>query len=122
YNTMTFSVVQRRGLIATLRTLGVTRAQVFRTISGEALWLGVTGTALGLVLGTYLARGLLVLISQTMNDLYFVVSVREVHLDWGLLLRASLLGIGATFLGAAAPAWEATRERPRLAQASSVQE
>ena len=122
YNTMTFSVVQRRGLIATLRTLGVTRAEIFRTISAEALWLGAIGTALGLVLGTLLARGLLVLISQTMNDLYFVVSVREVHLDWGIVLQACALGIGATFLGAAAPAFEATRERPRLALASSFQE
>ena len=122
YNTMTFSVVQRRGLIATMRTLGVTRAQVFRTIAGEALWLGVIGTALGIVLGTYLARGLVVQISQSINDLYFVVAVREMHLDWSIVLRASLLGVGATLLGAAAPAFEATRERPRLALAHSVSE
>ena len=38
YNTMTFSVVQRRELFATLRTLGVTRAEVFRAITAEALW------------------------------------------------------------------------------------
>ena len=119
YNTMTFSVVQRRELFATLRTLGVTRVEVFRAIGAEALWLGVVGTALGLMLGTQLARALLVLITQTMNDLYFVVAVREVHLDWGSLLRATALGVGATLIGALLPALEATRERPRLAQAAS---
>ncbi|HUR29426.1 MAG TPA: FtsX-like permease family protein [Planctomycetota bacterium] len=122
YNTMTFSVVQRRGLIATLRTLGVTRTEIFRTIAGEALWLGVLGTALGLALGAVLARGLLVLVSRTMNDLYFVVSVQEVHVDGSLLLRAAVLGVGATFFGAFGPAYEATRERPRLALAASFQE
>jgi len=119
YNTMTFSVLQRRELFATLRTLGVTRAEVFRAITAEALWLGVVGTALGLMLGTQLARALLVLITRTMNDLYFVVAVREVHLDAGSLLRAAALGVGATLLGALLPAIEATRERPRLALAVS---
>jgi putative ABC transport system permease protein len=119
YNTMTFSVVSRRGLIATLRTLGVTRAQIFRTVAGEALWLGILGTVLGLVLGAQLARGLLVLVSQTMNDLYFVVSVRAVHLDGGILAQAALLGVGATFLGALFPAIEATRAQPRIALTSS---
>jgi putative ABC transport system permease protein len=36
YNTMTFSVVQRRELIATLRTLGATRGEVFRAIGSSS--------------------------------------------------------------------------------------
>ncbi len=119
YNTMTFSVLQRRPLIATLRTLGVTRAQIFRTIAGEALWLGVIGTCLGIWLGTELAQRLIVLISQTMNDLYFVTSVREVRVDWGIVAQAAAMGVGATLLGALPPAIEATRERPRLALSGS---
>jgi len=35
YNTITFSVVQRRTLIGTLRALGVTRRQVFGLVLGE---------------------------------------------------------------------------------------
>ncbi len=119
YNTMTFSVLQRRPLIATLRTLGVTRTQIFCTIAGEALWLGVIGTCLGIWLGTELAQRLIVLISQTMNDLYFVTSVREVRVDWSIVAQAAALGVGATLLGALPPAIEATRERPRLALAGS---
>src|SRR5690606_18657164 len=37
YNTMTFSVVQRRPLFGTLRALGVTRGEVFGLVVGEAL-------------------------------------------------------------------------------------
>ncbi|MBK8181190.1 MAG: FtsX-like permease family protein [Planctomycetes bacterium] len=122
YNTMTFSVVQRRPLIAGLRTLGVTRGEIFRVVAGEALWLGVLGTALGLVLGTQLAGVLLGLVTRTMNDLYFVVTVRELHVDWALLGRGAALGIGATLAGAVAPALEATRERPRLALNASTLE
>ena len=51
YNTMTFSVVQRRPLIGTLRALGVTRAEVFALVMGEALAIGALGTAAGLLLG-----------------------------------------------------------------------
>lgn len=122
YNTMTFSVVRRRSLIATLRTLGVTRARIFRVIAAEALWLGVIGTALGVWLGTVIARVLLGLVSQTMNDLYFASTVREVHLDGEILLRSVALGIGATVIGALAPALEATGERPRLGLAVSTLE
>ena len=51
YNTMTFSVVQRRTLIGMLRALGVTRGEVFTLVLVEALAIGVAGTAAGLLLG-----------------------------------------------------------------------
>ena len=54
YNTVTFSVVQRRGVIGILRSLGTTRAQVFVVILSEALILGAIGTLLGLGAGHYL--------------------------------------------------------------------
>ena len=40
YNTVTFSVVQRRQVIGIMRSLGTTRGQVFAFILGEALILG----------------------------------------------------------------------------------
>jgi len=57
YNTVTFSVVQRRPLIGTLRALGATRRQIFLLILGEALLLGLVGTILGLGLGIIFGRG-----------------------------------------------------------------
>jgi putative ABC transport system permease protein len=113
YNTMTFSVVQRRTLIGTLRALGVTRGQIFSLVLGEAAVVGVLGTALGLGAGVLLGRGLVRLVTQTINDLYFVLTVRELSLPAVTLLEGAALGLGATLLAAAAPAWEATQAPPR---------
>jgi putative ABC transport system permease protein len=114
YQTMTFSVVQRRPLIGSLRALGVTRAEVFALVMSEALVIGVVGTLAGLALGVALAHGLLRLVTRTINDLYFVLSVREVVLDPLTLGKGVLLGIGATALAALAPALEATGAPPRV--------
>ncbi|HEX3525508.1 MAG TPA: FtsX-like permease family protein [Thermoanaerobaculia bacterium] len=122
YNTMTFSVVQRRTLIGTLRALGVTRGQIFSLVLGEAAVVGVLGTALGLGAGVLLGRGLVRLVTQTINDLYFVLTVRELSVPTLTLLEGAALGIGATLLAAAAPAWEATQAPPRAVLTRSILE
>lgn len=108
YNTMTFSVVQRRGLIGRLRALGVTRRQIFGLVLGEAALLGAVGTGLGLLLGIVLASGLVQLLAQTINDLYFVVEVSELTITPWLLTKGALLGLGTTIAAAIPPAREAT--------------
>jgi putative ABC transport system permease protein len=108
YNTMTFSVVQRRAMVGRLRALGVTRREVFALLLGEAVLIGLTGTVLGLLLGIVLGRGLVQLVTQTINDLYFVVTVRDLRLNPLTLLKGLLLGLGATVVAALAPAREAT--------------
>lgn len=115
YNTMTFSVVQRRVHIGTLRALGVTRREVFALIVAEALIIGVIGTTFGVGLGILLADGLTQLVTRTINDLYFVVAVGELAIAPASLVKGIALGLGATVGAALVPAWEATR-----APASSV--
>jgi putative ABC transport system permease protein len=114
YQTMSFSVVQRRPLIGALRALGVTRAEIFALVMSEAAVIGAVGTAAGLALGWALARGLLGLVTRTINDLYFVLSVRDVALDPLTLAKGVLLGVGATLAAALAPAFEATGAPPRV--------
>jgi len=114
YQTMTFSVVQRRPLIGALRALGVTRAEIFALVMTEAALIGAVGTAAGLALGLGLARGLLGLVTRTINDLYFVLAVRDVVLDPLALAKGVLLGVGATLAAALAPALEATSAPPRV--------
>ena len=80
----------------------------------EALVIGVVGTVLGVGLGFGMAQGLLRLVTRTINDLYFVLSVREVILDPMTLAKSVLLGIGATALAALPPALEATAAPPRV--------
>ncbi|MEZ4737242.1 MAG: ABC transporter permease [Caldilineaceae bacterium] len=57
YNTVTFSVVQRRPVLGTLRSLGMTRREIYLLILVEAGILGLLGTLLGLGLGVMLGRG-----------------------------------------------------------------
>jgi putative ABC transport system permease protein len=119
YNTMTFSVVQRRGLFGTLRCLGVTRQEIFALVLSEALLVGLVGAVLGMGLGILLGRGAVGAVTQTINDLYFVVTVQEVHIAVSSLVKGALLGIVATVLVAAPPAWEAATVPPRLALSRS---
>jgi putative ABC transport system permease protein len=113
YNTITFSVVQRRTLLGTLRALGVTRREVFALVLGEALLVGAVGTAAGLAGGVVLGQGLVRLVTRTINDLYFVLEVRGLALPPWTLTKGAALGLAATLLAALAPAREATAAPPR---------
>ncbi|HEX8824605.1 MAG TPA: ABC transporter permease, partial [Archangium sp.] len=122
YNTMTFSVVQRREQLGRLRAVGITRGELFALVLGEAAVLGVVGTVAGLLLGVLLGRGLVELVTRTLNDLYLVVSVRELALEPLTLAKGLLLGLGATLVAALLPAWEAARSAPAVTLRRSVLE
>lgn len=112
FNTMRFSVVQRRSTLAVLRALGVTRREVFALVLAEAAVLGAIGAALGLALGVVLGRGAVALVTQTINDLYFSVTVRDVPLPVATLARGAFLGVAAAVAAALLPAVEATSVPP----------
>lgn len=112
YNTVTFSVVQRRPVIGILRSLGTTRRQVFFLILSETIILGVVGTLLGLLAGVLLGQGTVRLVSQTINDLYFRVNVENVAIPGISLVKGAAIGIGASLLAALIPSYEATHTPP----------
>jgi len=112
YNTVTFSVIQRRPLIGVLRALGATRDQIFALILGEALLLGVIGTVLGLAVGVIFGRASVGLVSQTISDLYFTVNVQGVTVAPFTLFKGALIGLVASLIAALIPSWEATRTPP----------
>ncbi len=112
YNTVTFSVVQRRPLIGTLRALGATRRQIFLLILGEAFLLGLVGTIFGLGLGIIFGRGAVGLVSQTISDLYFTVNVQGVAVAPLTLLKGAFIGLLASVGAALLPAIDATRTPP----------
>ncbi len=119
YNTMTFSVIQRRRLFGTLRCLGITRREIFRLVSSEALIIGIIGSFFGIILGVALGQAAVRLVTQTINDLFFVLTVRGVQIPPESILKGGLLGIGATMLSAIPPAWEAAAVSPRAALSRS---
>ncbi len=112
YNAMTFSVVQRRSLLGMLRALGVSRQELFLGVLGEALLLGLVGAMVGSLLGIGLGSGLVYLVTRTINDLYYVLSVRELFIDPWSLARALSLGVLATVAAAWLPAREAANAPP----------
>lgn len=122
YNSVTFSLVRRRPLIALLRAQGVTTREVFALVMAEALVLGAIATVLGLAVGAALGSQLVGFVARTVNDLYFTVAVTSVDLPTLTLLKGAALGIGATLLAAALPAREASFAAPRRAMARSTLE
>jgi putative ABC transport system permease protein len=122
YNTITFSVVQRRPMIGTLRCLGVTQPEIFRMILVETALLAAIGGAFGLGLGIVLGQGAVALVTQTINDLYYVVNVRDIAVPPMTLLKGFALGVGASLLAALAPAYEATSIPPITALKRTVVE
>lgn len=119
YNTMTFSVVQRRQSFGTLRALGVSSREIFVLVLGEALLVGIVGSALGLLLGVLMGRASVALVSQTINDVFYTLTVREVSLPAQSLVKGAVLGIAATLIAALVPAWEAAKSPPRRTMSRS---
>lgn len=123
YNTVTFSVVQRRRVIGALRSLGMTRREVYAMILLEAVLLGLIGTLAGLGLGVLLGRGAVQLVTRTINDLFFVVTVRDIEIPAFTLIKGTVIGVAAAVLAAAIPAYEATSVPPAGAlQRSTIEE
>jgi putative ABC transport system permease protein len=115
YNAMTFSVIQRRAIFGTLRSIGYTPEQVFGMVLGEAAVVGALGAGLGLGLGILLGQEAVHMVTQTINDLYFVLNVRGIQVPVASLLKGGLAGFFASVFAAAPPAREAASVPPRLA-------
>lgn len=119
YNTMTFSVLQRRQSFAIARMLGVTAGQLFRNLFIEACILGLIGSALGVLLGVFLGQGLLVLVTQTISDLYVTVSPTDLLITPAIAAKAVGITLAAVLLATLAPALEAARVAPVQVQRHS---
>ena len=122
YGAVSFAVLQRRATIAVLRALGATRGEVLAVVLSEAAVLGVVGALCGVLLGLAIGRGLVGLVSQTINDLYFVVTVREVTVPVSGIVTALCAGLATALAAALLPALEVAASAPQLGLARSVLE
>jgi len=122
FNSVNFSVLQRRALIGVLRALGLTRRELLAMILVEAAVLGIVAATFGLILGVLLGEQLVDLVARSINDLYFRVNVTSVSVDTVSIIKGLLAGVGAALLAAAVPAIEATSYPPRLALTRSTLE
>lgn len=122
FNSIGFSVLQRRGLIGILRALGMTRRQLVSRILVEAGLIGLFASVAGVLFGILLGKQLLALVVRSINDLYFRVAVQEVSIDSWTVSKGLAAGLGVALLAAALPAFEATSYRPSLAMTRSALE
>ena len=109
FNAMSFSIVQRRNLLGSLRALGVTQQEINHMIMAEALMLGVVGSVLGCVLGIWLGQGLTTIVAATISELYYQVSADAMQISVYSLLKAVMLGLAGTLVATWLPARQAAR-------------
>jgi putative ABC transport system permease protein len=117
FNTFSITVAQRTREFGLLRTIGATRAQVLRSVIGEALLVGLLASVLGLLFGFLIARGLNALfdaLGATLPSAGLVVEVRTV-------IVALLVGTIVTLLAGLTPAIRATRVPPVAALREGAQ-
>ncbi|MGE5497112.1 MAG: FtsX-like permease family protein [Syntrophothermus sp.] len=122
YNTMTFSIVQRKRYIGLIRLLGAQRNEVLKLFLTEALVQGLIGTVAGILLGVLLGTALVNIVTRTINDLYFAVTVREINISWMSLLKGFATGLAATVISALKPAIESASVSPGIVMIRSEQE
>jgi putative ABC transport system permease protein len=108
FNAFSITVAQRRREFAMLRALGASRRQVLRSVIAEALTLGVLASAVGIVAGLAVAKGINALFKAVGAD----IPTAGISLAPRTILIAVLVGVGVTLVSALAPALRATRVPP----------
>jgi len=115
FTTLALSVLKRRRELALLRVLGVTRAGVARLVLAEAAILGITGAALGIAAGHFLALAVLERFGPDLGAGYFSGVAAGLDADPAAYVLFFALGLSAALLGALGPALETARTAPALA-------
>ena len=122
YNTISVSVVRRRGEIGILRAVGAARATILALFLAEAALFGLVGAAIGVALGRVLAAGTVNLIAGTVNALYTTSRPAAIALTgaeaWSGILTGALVALASAF----APALEAMRVAPTEAMSRGARE
>ncbi len=112
YNTMTFLVMRRRPTIEILRALGFSRSGITVCLTLEAAAIGLAASIIGILIGSQLAKLLLVLVERSINNLYFPIEADITILTPTVIFLAVCLGIGSTILAALPALHEAQNLMP----------
>lgn len=108
YNAFAMTVVERTREFGMLRTVGMTRRQVLSMVLLEALAMGVLGSALGLLLGIFGARGLAGLVGSLIG----APLSTDLDVPAGAVILSLAVGLIVTLLGALMPSLQASRVSP----------
>ena len=106
FNSMKVSVSEQCTQLGILRALGWRRWEIQKLIIAQALLIGLVGSSLGLLLGTYLAQGLLSTVGDTMREI-FKISIPRIRLTAHDYTLIWLAGVLSCLISAWLPAWKA---------------
>ena len=115
FSILSLSVAQRLPQLALLGVLGLTARQRLTLVLTESALLGVTGSVLGLALGTALAALALRLLAGDMGGGYFPGVTPTLHFSVAAAVVYGLLGVVAALAGGWLPARAAQRIAPAQA-------
>jgi putative ABC transport system permease protein len=108
YNTFSILVAQRTRESALLRALGASRGQVLRSITVEAVAVGVVASALGIAAGVGLAAGLFAWMDAAGMDM----PVSHLVVGTSSVIVAGIVGVVVTLVASLVPAVRASRTAP----------
>jgi putative ABC transport system permease protein len=108
FNTFSITVAQRLREFAMLRTLGASRRQVLKSVTAEALVIGVMSSLIGLGCGYLVAAG----IGALFDAVGFGLPTNSPTLAVRTVVLALVVGIGVTLLASLGPARRAMKIPP----------
>ncbi len=111
YNTFSVIVAQRSRESALLRAIGASRAQILRSITFEGLLIGIIASVVGVVLGGFVAAGLL----AGLGAVGLALPNNGLVVETSTIVWSLIVGIVVTVVASIAPAIRASRVPPLAA-------
>ncbi len=119
-STLIMIVMEKRRDIGILRTIGTSSGAVLRLFMLEGLYIGLSGTAAGVILGTLLAYNLnpvaavvawFLGVDLFNSEIYYFDRI-PVAVMWTDIMWITISAVALTFLSTVYPAWSAARVDP----------
>jgi len=107
FNALSMTILERTRELGMLRALGSTRGMIARSVIVEAALLGLLGSALGVIFGYGMARGLVFLFGQA-----FLFKITKLTISPFAIVSALVVGVLITVIAALYPALRAGRVSP----------
>ncbi|WP_188151253.1 lipoprotein-releasing ABC transporter permease subunit [Teredinibacter waterburyi] len=119
-STLVMVVVDKQGDIAILRTLGASTRSIMAIFMVQGTFIGLVGTAIGLVAGCILATGIADVVGwlerflgvQFLKSDVYPLTYLPSEIQLGDILQVGLTALGLSFLATLYPAWRASRVQP----------
>ena len=119
-STLVVAVKDKQSDIAILRTLGARPGSIMQIFIVQGMLIGVIGTLVGVLVGVVTALNIDVIVPtiETIfrvkflsKDVYLIPELPS-DLQWGDVLRISLMALGLSFVATLYPSWSASRLNP----------